>query len=258
MRRYPLRRGNRGIAMAIHSTGVKILDNTLGGGLPVGFTSLVVGTPGAGMELFAKQFASAGRDKENIVYVSTTERNEDVLTTMKRFGWTQDMNIINIGTRYYESVLAQKLEVSKYRYEGLSRDDIESLINGKEKENEENFLNNLTYEVSKLEPPFRLVIDSLDFFLEQSSYKEVISALRMIKAHVQHSESIAFFTLQKDVYEKSTYSGIEGVVDCIIELDTWIEKAEFKRFLIMKKLRNHPERTGVFQYTIAEKGIAGV
>ena len=125
--------------MAVNSMGIKILDDTLGGGLPVGFTTLVSGSPGAGMELFAKQFASAGTGKENIIYVSTTERNEDVLSTMKRFGWTQDMNIINVGTRYYENVLARKLEVSKYRYEGLSKDDIDELIHGGESEKEENF-----------------------------------------------------------------------------------------------------------------------
>lgn len=105
--------------MAVNSTGVKILDDTLGGGLPLGFTALISGSPGAGMELFGKQFASAGKDDENIVYVSTTERNEDVLFTMGRFGWTQDLKIINIGTRYYEKVLAKKLEISRYRYEGL-------------------------------------------------------------------------------------------------------------------------------------------
>ncbi|UCE74890.1 MAG: hypothetical protein JSV56_04095 [Methanomassiliicoccales archaeon] len=242
--------------MEVISTGVKLLDDTLGGGIPVGFTTLVTGSPGAGMELFAKQFATAGKPTENVVYVSTTERNEDVLSTMKRYGWKHEINIINIGTRYYEKVLARKLEVSKYRYEGLSREDIDTLIHGAESEREENFLSNLTYEVSKLDPPLRLVIDSLDFFLEQRPHKDVISALRMIKAHVQHSESVAFFTLQKDVYEKSTYSGIEGVVDCIIELDTWIEKADYKRFVVIKKLRNHPERTGVFRYLIGENGIA--
>lgn len=244
--------------MVTNSTGVKILDESLGGGLPVGFTTLVSGSPGSGMELFAKQFATAGKEKENIIYVSTTERNEDVLSTMKRFGWKQDINIINIGTRYYEAVLSKKLEVSKYRYEGLTKEDIDALTHGGESEREENFLSNLTYEVSKLEPPFRLIIDSLDFFLEQHQHSEVISALRMIKAHVQHSESLAFFILQKDVYEKRTYSGIEGVVDCIIELDTWVEESEeseFKRYILIKKLRNHPERTGILQYSIGDKGI---
>jgi KaiC/GvpD/RAD55 family RecA-like ATPase len=242
--------------MELISTGIKFLDEKIGGGIPVGFTTLVTGSPGAGMELFAKQFATSGKSTENVVYVSTTERNEDVLSTIKRYGWSPEINIINIGTRYYEKVLAKKLEVSKYRYEGLTREDIDALTHGTISEKEENFLSNLTYEVSKLEPPLRLVIDSLDFFLEQHPHQDVISALRMIKAHIQHSESVAFFTLQKDVYEKRTYSGIEGVVDGIIELDTWIEKAEYKRFILIKKLRNHPERTGVFKYQIGEGGIS--
>ena len=102
--------------MELISTGVNVLDETLGGGIPLGFTILVMGSPGAGMELLAKQFATSGKETENVVYVSTTERNEDVLSTIKRYGWTQDINIINIGTRYYEKVLARKLDVSKYRY----------------------------------------------------------------------------------------------------------------------------------------------
>ena len=145
--------------------------------------------------------------------------------------------------------------MSKYRYEGLTKTDIDALIHGAESEREENFLSSLTYEVSRLEPPFRLVINSLDFFLELHPHQDVISALRMIKAHVQHSESVAFFTLQKDVYEKRTYSGIGGVVDCIIELDTWVEEAVLERYILIKKLRNHPERTGVFRYAIGDKGI---
>jgi KaiC/GvpD/RAD55 family RecA-like ATPase len=242
--------------MEMITTGVKILDETLGGGIPIGFTTLIIGSPGAGIELFAKQFATSGKETENVVYVSTNERNEDILSTIKRYGWSQNINIINIGTRYYEKVLARKLDVSKYRYEGLTRKDIDALILGAKSERDENFLSNLTYEVSKLDPPLRLIIDSMDFFLEQHPHQDVISALRMIKAHIQHSESIALFTLQKDVYEKRTYSGIEGVVDCIIELDTWIEKAEYKRFILIKKLRNHPERTGVFKFSIGDGGIS--
>ena len=87
---------------------------------------------------------------------------------------------------------------------------------------------------------------------------EVVSALRMIKAHVQHNESIALFTLQRDAHEKRVHSGIDGIVDCIIELETKREKSEFGRYLIVKKIRNHPEKTGIFSYTIGDKGIVGV
>ena len=48
------------------SIGVKELDKSLMNGVPKGYTILVTGTPGTGVELFAKQFAAAGIGKENV------------------------------------------------------------------------------------------------------------------------------------------------------------------------------------------------
>ena len=39
------------------------------------------------MALFAKQFASGAEKDASVAYISTTERDEDVLRTMKAFGW---------------------------------------------------------------------------------------------------------------------------------------------------------------------------
>ena len=48
------------MAVEVVSTGVPTLDKELLRGMPKGFTMLAYGSPGAGMELFAKQFAQAG------------------------------------------------------------------------------------------------------------------------------------------------------------------------------------------------------
>lgn len=237
----------------VTSMGIPGLDELFGGGLPKGFTVLVCGSPGSGMELFAKQFASAGIGKEDVVYFSTNERDEDVLKTMKRFGWKTDLKIVNIGTKYYEQVLARKLEISKYREEGLSILDIKRYK--EEQTKSVNFLTSLTYEISKLKPPFRLIIDSLDFFLEYYDHGNVLSALRTIKAHTQHNEGVALVTMLKDVHKLRTQSGVEEIVDGIIELERQREKLEFKHYLLMRKVRNRPEKTGIQEYKITESGI---
>ena len=58
------------------STGITALDKALMNGLPKGFTVLVTGPPGSGTELIAKQFAGASVRDENVVYFTTTERDE--------------------------------------------------------------------------------------------------------------------------------------------------------------------------------------
>jgi len=236
------------------STGITALDKALMNGLPKGSTVLVTGPPGSGTELIAKQFAGAGVRDENVVYFTTTERDEDVTATMKDFGWTADIEIVNIGNLYYESVLARKLQVSRYRQEGISVKDLRDSGGGKPAPSV-NFLTSLTYYVSKRKPPFRIVVDSLDFFLEYYSHADVLSALRTIKAHTQHEEGVALLTMLSGVYDTRTQSGVEEIVDCIVELERVRHENEFRRYLILRKVRNHPEKTGLYEYTITDKGI---
>ena len=239
------------------SFGIPALDKAIMEGIPKGYTVLCIGPPGAGVELFAKRFASAGTG-ENVTYFSTSERDDDVIKTMDDFGWNTDLKIVNIGTMYYEKVLAKHLEVSKYRLEGLTMRDIRQYkLQGKDKEDKNyNFLTTLTYEISKLEPPYRIVLDSMNFFLEYYNHAEVLSALRTIKAHTQHNEGVALVTLVKGVLDSHIESGIEEIVDCIIELERLRDGFEFKRNLLIRKIRNHPEKTGILAYTIDDKGIS--
>ncbi len=240
------------------SFGIPALDKAIMKGIPKGYTVLCIGTPGAGVELFAKRFATAGAGSENVTYFSTSERDEDVIQTMKDFNWDTDLKIVNIGTMYYERVLAKHLEVSKYRHEGLSIRDLKQYKAAEYTEYDfpTNFLTTLSYEVSKLEPPFRIVLDSLNFFLEYYPHNEVLSALRTIKAHTQHNEGVALVTLVKGVLDSRVESGIEEIVDAIIELERLREGFEFKRNLLIRKVRNHPEKTGILAYTIDDKGIS--
>ena len=237
------------------STGIAALDKALMNGLPKGFTVLVMGAPGAGAELVAKQFAGAGVKDENVVYFTTTERDEDVTSTMEDFGWKSYIEIVNIGNLYYESVLARKLQVSRYRQEGITVKDLRPEPAGKRVPANVNFLTSLTYEVSKLTPPFRVVVDSLDFFLEYYAHADVLSALRTIKAHTQHEEGAALLTMLSGVYDTRTQSGVEEIVDCIVELERVRHENEFRRYLVLRKVRNHPEKTGLYEYTITDKGI---
>ena len=238
------------------STGMPALDKALMSGLPAGFTVLVAGTPGSGTELFAKQFATGASQGEQVVYFATAERDEDIKFALESFNWKADMKIVNVGNMYYESVLARKLEVSRYRQEGLTVKDLHKFrVKGKQEKMEMNFLTGLTYEVSRLKPPFRVVIDSLDFFLEYYSHADVLSALRTIKAHTQHEEGVALLTMLTNVYDTRTQSGVEEIVDCIVELERIREGDSFKRYLIIRKVRNHPEKTGIYPYTITREGM---
>ena len=235
--------------------GIPALSDLYAEGVPAGTTFLVLGSPGFGVELFAKEFAVAGIGNEHVIYFSTHERKEDVLATMKDFGWKSDIAIVDISSDYYEMVLAKELEISKYRLEGIDVSDIKKITTKEDAKRPINFLTRLTYEVSKLKPPFRIVIDSIDFFLEHYDHKHVLSAIRTIRAHTLHQGGVALITMLNNIYETRTQGGVEEIVDCILEMERQREGLEFRNFIIIKKVSNHPEKTGIVAYNVTEDGI---
>lgn len=238
------------------SSGIPALDRALMNGLPRGFTLLVTGAPGSGLDLYAKQFAGAGAKDENVVYFTTSEQDEDIVGTMQDFGWKSDLTIVNIGNQYYETVLARRLEASRFRQEGLAMKDVLKVkATDAGLRREVNFLTALSYEVSRLKPPFRLIVDSLDFFLQYYEHGEVLSALRTIKAHVQRTEGLALLTMLSGVHDPRTQSGLEGIVDAIFELERVRDEAAFKRYLVIRKVRNHPDKTGIYPLSLAKGGL---
>lgn len=237
---------------ALETIGIPALDRYLGGGVSKGFTILVVGRPGAGTEFLAKQFASAG--DVSTTYFTTTERDEDLISVMKQHGWKTSLKIYNIGVKYYQTILEKRLEISRYRQEGLRYDDIKRAAPD-EYAHEINYLTSLAYEISKLPTPFRVVVDSLDFFLENYDTAEVLSALRTVKAHTQHSDSLTLITLLKNVHEPKVQSSIEDMADMIIELDRESVQHEVKKFLIIQKVRNNPGLVGSMPCVFGPSGI---
>ena len=241
--------------MNFTSIGVRALDEHLGGGIQKGSTVLVMGSPGSGTEFFAKQFASVST--EPVTYFTSTERNEDVLSVMREYGWRTDLKIVNVGSKYYESVLAKKLEISKFRQEGIKLGDIRR-FREEDVAKEENLLTFLAYEISKLTPPFRVVINSLDFYLENYESHEVLTAMRTIKAHTQHSESVTLMTMLKGVHDSRIQSSLEDLADVIFELDKEKVGQEFKKLLVVQKVRNRPAMVGMIPLSFDKSGIKPV
>lgn len=240
------------MSSTLETIGIPALDRYLGGGVPKGFTILIVGRPGSGAEFLAKQFSSAG----DLVttYFTTTERDEDIFAVMKQHGWKPNLKIFNIGMKYYQTTLERRLEISRYRQEGLRYDEVKKPLDV-EDQYEINYLTSLAYEISKLPTPFRVVVDSLDFFLENYDASEVLSALRTIKAHTQHSESLTVITLLKNVHEPRVQSSIEDMADMILELDRETVQHEVKKFLTIQKVRNNPGLVGSLPCTFGPSGI---
>lgn len=233
------------------TSGIKELDAILGGGFAEGTLCAVVGPPGAGTGIFAKQFAAAGDEKS--YYFSTSEGKEEVLDTIKRFGWRTDVNIVDIADRYYDKILLKRLEVTRFRQEGVRMSDLrdyeDELYTGF------NFLTFLTNEIFRIKPPFRVVVDALDFFIDIYGVDEVLSALRTIKAFTGRNRGLMVVTVTRGVFDLRTQNSIDALVDTLIELERERIGKKFDNNLIASKVKNYPERSRIMQYFIGQNGI---
>ncbi len=73
------------------STGIKGLDELLGGGLPKGKCVLVVGSPGSGKTTLITQFLYSGSlSGERGLYITMDEKPEQIKENFLSFGWNLD------------------------------------------------------------------------------------------------------------------------------------------------------------------------
>ena len=80
----------------IITTGIEKLDRLLEGGIPKGFVTLILGSPGSSSEILVKQIATSG----NVLYFTTEETRDEVMDTMNRFGWQiPEMNFVDISSK---------------------------------------------------------------------------------------------------------------------------------------------------------------
>lgn len=234
------------------TSGIKELDAILGDGFARGTLCAVTGPPGAGTGIFAKQFAAAGDEKS--YYFSTSESTEEVIETLKRFGWRSDVKIVDIADKYYDKFLLKRLEVTRFRQEGLRISDIANYED--EMYTEFNFLTYLTNEIFRITPPFRVVVDSLDFFIDSYGVDEVLSTLRTLKAFNGRNRGLLVVTLTRGVFDARTQNSIDALVDTLIELERERVGKKFDNNLIASKVKNYPERSRILQYFIGQNGIA--
>jgi len=239
------------------STGIKRLDDALMEGIPGGFTMLVEGNPGAGMELFAKQFSGGVSKNEKVVYFSTNESEEEVKEIMAYYKRsTTNLKVISIESKYYEQVLSLDLKAARLKYEGLQKKDILELKTEYEKPEEKlDLLENMLYEIVKLKKNYRIVIDSLDFFFEQYDAKKVLHTLRAIDAHLKYTKGVGVFTFTKGLCDRTTEIGVYACMDVIIELEVERVGTGFEYRLIIRKVKNLPQKSTIMIYSISEEGI---
>jgi KaiC/GvpD/RAD55 family RecA-like ATPase len=217
---------------------------------------LILGSPGSSIEILSKQIATKG----NVLYFTTEETQDEVLDTMKRFGWDEvQIEFVDIAQKYSKSVLTgEQRRVSIY--EQKSKLKLKELIEIGSSgmppiaKGEEDFLAILSNMIKETKSD-KIIINSLDFFLSQYSQEEVLRTLHAAKIGNLQNKGTLLIIMSKGIHGDIFERKMEGIADCVLELEVLQKGSTFERFLSVKKMRNYAKKIGIARYAIDSDGF---
>jgi KaiC/GvpD/RAD55 family RecA-like ATPase len=239
------------------STGIDKLDRLLEGGLPSGFTTVLLGSPGSSTEILVKQIASTG----NTIYITTEETKDEIVDVMRRFKWQiTNIEFVDISEKYYTNVLkGEQKRVSIY--EQRSKLKLKELIElgstatPTTVTGDEDFLAVLSNKAKSITPQQKIIINSLDFFLSQYGQEEVLRTIYASKVNNLKNKGALLIIMTKGIHGELFERKMEGLADCVLELNVIQKGSSFERYLSVKKMRNYAKKIGIARYVIDDSGF---
>ena len=238
------------------STGIEKLDKLLEGGTPRGFSVLILGTPGSSIEILCKQLATTGK----VLYFATEETETEILDTIDRFGWDKSkLKIVDIASEYSKHVLSgeeRRISVYEQRSKVKLKELIEIGSSGMPPttKGSEDFLAVLSNQI-KSSKYDKIIINSLDFFLSQYNTEEVIRTVHAAKVSNLQNKGVLFIIMTRGIHGDVFERKMEGIADCVLELEFLQKGSTFERFLAVKKMKNYAKKIGIARYAIDSDGF---
>jgi len=235
--------------------GIPEIDTPIWTALPPGWLSVLSGTSGSGAPLLAKQFAHAGAGSVPVLFYTTYERTEDVKTAFEDFGWDPaEIKIVNLADEYFERVLVRGLEVATAREGGISLDDL--VDSGPQDRSLTPFSlsNRMLADLAKIDSPFRMVVDSVDFFLEVMEPNELTTVARQIRHRCQTIGGHALLTAHSVAHDRAIYGLLQDLADLVVDLKAEPRLDHYEHTLSLEKVANRPDLTHIWYAELGENG----
>ncbi|MBG9390316.1 ATPase domain-containing protein [Caenimonas aquaedulcis] len=221
------------------STGIKGLDDILGGGLPENHLYLVEGTPGAGKTTLGLQFLRKGVESgDKGLYITLSETAAELKTVAASHGWTLD------GVEIFQLVTE----------DGLSPESEQSILHPSEVELGET-TRGIMAAVEQIRPR-RVVFDSLSEMrlLAQNSlrYRRQVLALKSF-----FSSRNCTVLLLDDRSASHDDLQLHSIAHGVIALDHSVDSyGPERRHLRVVKMRGIPFRGGEHDFNLDTGGLS--
>ena len=101
----------------------------------------------------------------------------------------------------------------------------------------------------------KIIINSLDFFLSRYSQEEVLRTIHAAKINNIEKKGVLLIIMTRGIHGDIFERRMEGIADCIMELEVIQKGSTFERFLAVKKMRNYAKKIGIARYMIDSDGL---
>ena len=235
--------------------GIPEIDTPLWTALPPGWLALLSGHSGSGAPVLAKQFAHAGVGQVPVLFYTTYERTDDVTQAFNDFGWDPGaITVVNLADEYYERVLVRGLDVARAREVGLSLAELtDDRPRGRGKTSF-SLTNRMLSDLAAIDSPFRLVIDSVDFFFEVLEPHDVTTVARQIRHRCQTIGGQALLTAHSIAHDRSVFGLLQDLADVVFELKAEPRVDHYEHSLYLEKVANRPALTHIWKAVMGETG----
>ena len=131
--------------------------------------------------------------------------------------------------------------------------DIQRLAQTRFTENEvQDYLTDLTSQMTSLPPYFRAAVDNLDFFFARNDASRVISMMRMIQAHTQMNRGILLLNVSSDMVDKSVERQLYAICDIVMEFEVGMLGTDFETRMVIRKFRTGPENLKAISFRVTK------
>jgi KaiC/GvpD/RAD55 family RecA-like ATPase len=239
--------------------GIPEVDGTLFAALPPGWLALLSGPSGSGAPLLAKQFAYAGIGRVPVLFYTTFERTDDVRRAFTDFGWDPtEVKVVNLADEYYDRVLLRGLDVARAREQGLTLDQLVGAGPRTVATKSFSLTNRMLSDLASMDRPFRLVLDSVDFFFEVLEPRDVTTVARQIRHRCQTIGGQALVTIHSVAHDRAVYGLLQDLADLAFELKAEPHGGRYIHTLYTEKVANRPDLSRITPVHVGDGGwVAG-
>ena len=236
--------------------GLPEFDGPIASALPPGYVALLQGGTSSGAPILARQFARAAIGTVPVLYYTTYDRSDDLAQAFRDCGTDPDaLTIVNLADEYYERVLVRGLNVARVRERGLAVEDLVADPKRDRAPEAYRLADRMLSDLAGIDAPFRLVIDSLDFFFEVLGPKDVMKVAREVRHCCRTVGGQALLAVHAPREAGGTVGTLlVDLADLVLSLHAEPRGDRFRHTLLVEKVGHRPDLTRLQPLRLGDSG----